>query len=119
VNTLVLPATARHASLDFLDFAKRFYAFQKNERIFGPRTARQKKSRDNVRHRLRGFRPQKWANIVRADTNPDNRERNRLYLTMDNGQVLRADRVVRKGTNPHLYSLVTSFLDKAEKSSSS
>ena len=106
--------------LDVGDFAARYGKFQREQRLgLSRRKLReQKEARDKARQ-LRGFFPQRGTKVARADATPADQEKGRLYLTLENGQVINPAKLLavkrrRRGVtdgNPVLVRKTVDFIN--------
>jgi len=110
---LILPAFGRYAEINFTDFARRLQSFNALEaRQRSRRKLRAKREEEQKRRELRGFFPQSRAVIGRVDSTPADKARGRVYLTMDNGQVLNPGKLLRRrGANPMLRLRAIEFIE--------
>lgn len=102
------------AEFDWQKFAKKlwpyFYGLRQQPTRKQARKAKEKADKARL---LRPFFPQSGAKVERADTNDDNRAKGRVYFTMSNGQVVRADKRARKG-NALLLGKIERFISQQE-----
>lgn len=113
-TTLKLPATKGLAEIDFRDFATRLCSYNEIARKNRTRKARRAAKEERFKARaLRGFFPQRGMKVERADTTEEAKRRGEVYFTFSNGMVVNASKVM-KWSNPHLLSLVSSYLDDKE-----
>lgn len=101
-----------YAPLDVGDFAARFGLFQRQMRegLSRQQTRAQieRKQRERI---LRGFFPQKGTKVGRADASPSDKARGRLYLTLENGQVINPSKFLKRAdANPVLVEKVVAFI---------
>lgn len=114
MNTLKLPAMKHLAEIDFRDFATRLCTYNEQARKGRTRKARRAAKEERFKARaLRGFFPQRWMKVERADTTEEAKRRGEVYLTFSNGMVVNASRVM-KWRNPHLIKTVSTYLDEKE-----
>jgi len=101
-----------YASLDVGDFAARFGLFQRQMREGLSRQQTRAQSERKQRERiLRGFFPQKGTKVGRADASPSDKARGRLYLTLENGQVINPSKFLKRAdANPVLVEKVVAFI---------
>lgn len=105
-----------YALLDIGDFAARFGLYQREMRhgLSRRKEREQKESREAARF-LRPFFPQAGTKIARADATPADKDRGRIYLTLENGQVINPSKLMRKSDNPVLRQKVLEFIAKVEE----
>lgn len=105
-----------YALLDIGDFAARFGLYQREMRhgLSRQQERAQKEAREKARF-LRPFFSQHGTKIARADATPADKARGRLYLTMENGQVINPSKLMRKSANPVLRQKVIDFIAKVEE----
>lgn len=108
------------AELDVGDFSARLLKYQQAQRR-GPsrRKAREEKDARLKARQLRGFFPQKGTKVARADATPADQAKGRMYLTLENGQVINPAKLLavkrrRRGLtdgNPVLVQKAVQFID--------
>lgn len=101
-----------YAQLDVGDFAARFGLFQRQRRKGLSRQQARAQAEKRERERiLRGFFPQKGTKVGRADASPADRARGRMYLTLENGQVINPSKFLQRAdANPVLVEKVVAFI---------
>lgn len=98
------------AELDVGDFSARLLEYQLAAR---PSRRQRREAKEKRLHDwgLRGFFPQKGTKVVRADATVADKARGRLYLQLDNGQLVNPAKLFAKGTNRGLQEKVVAFIN--------
>lgn len=99
------------AELDVGDFSARLLEYQLAAKPTRKQRREAKEKRLHDRG-LRGFFPQKGTKVVRADATVADKARGRLFLQLDNGQLVNPAKLLKKGTNPVLQQKVVVFINE-------
>jgi len=98
------------AEFNVRDFCQRYGAHLTSTRLGASRRQLRAKKLLKARARMLSyFQPQNGVKVERQDTDGTS-----VYLTLTNGQVLNAQRTLRKSRNPHLVNMVIAYLENGK-----